>query len=228
MLRAVDPGTRHAALHDRLTEALAERLARSATGLIETYPGETWPPDVAAVAGSIGLHARVTGVDRRAMLDTWATRFASCAVDKSGYLVQRVRSGTCISKDAPRGSGTAIGAYFIGFAHAALARRLCGALASAGLTSVLGFGAIREYAPGHHGRGDGNSGPTLFGVSVGATGFGLGAARACGDRDLYRRLYRTTHLFGAPVDVGGGARRFAAGGVLGNALLLAMLTARPF
>src|SRR5262245_50869930 len=71
MLRAVDPETPYAALNDRLTAALAERLDRSPTGLIETYPGETWPPDVAAVAGSIGLHASVTGVDRRALLERW-------------------------------------------------------------------------------------------------------------------------------------------------------------
>jgi hypothetical protein len=226
MLRAVDPRTRHAALHDRLTDALAERLARAPTGLIETYPGETWPPDVAAVAGSIGLHARITGKDRRALLGEWASRFTRCAVDSSGYLVQRVRSGTCVPRDAPRGSGTAIAAYFIGFAQPELARRLCGGLASEGRQEVLGFGAIREYARGYSGRGDGNSGPMMFGASVGATGFGLGAARTCGDGELFRSLYRTTHLVGAPVDAGG-TRRFATGGVLGNALLLAMLTARP-
>ena len=68
MLRAADPTTPYAALNDRLTAALAARLDASPTGMIETYPGETWPPDVAAVAGSIGLHAAVTGVDRRALL----------------------------------------------------------------------------------------------------------------------------------------------------------------
>ena len=42
---------------------LAERLFASPTGLIETYPDETWPPDVSAVAASIGLHARATGTE---------------------------------------------------------------------------------------------------------------------------------------------------------------------
>jgi hypothetical protein len=63
-----------------------------------------------------------------------------------------------------------------------------------------------------------------MGVSVGATGFALGAARAHGDADGYRELYRSTHLAGVPVGAGGGTK-FAAGGALGNALLLAMLTA---
>ncbi len=65
----------------------------------------------------------------------------------------------------------------------------------------------------------------VLGVSVGATGFGLGAALINGDGDLFVKLYRTAHLLGSPVDAQG-VRRFASGGVLGDALLLAMLTAR--
>jgi hypothetical protein len=224
MLRAVDPETPYAALHDRLTAALAERLARAPNGLIETYPGETWPPDVAAVAGSIGLHARVTGVDRHELLARWAARFAKCAVHSSGYLVQRVKSGTCERADAPRGSGTAVASYFIGFADEALARRLCAALRTEGRVVALGFGGVREYAPGFDGHGDLDAGPMVLGVSVGATGFALGAARAAGDRDFFRELYRSTSLAGVPVRYDG-ATKFAVGGTLGNALLLAMLTA---
>ncbi|MCE7895131.1 MAG: hypothetical protein DYH12_36425 [Sorangiineae bacterium PRO1] len=58
MLRLIEPETPHAALHDRITEALAQRVFSAPTGMTETYPGETWPPDVTAVVGSIGLHAR--------------------------------------------------------------------------------------------------------------------------------------------------------------------------
>ena len=50
-------------------------------------------------------------------------------------------------------------------------------------------------------------------------------ARMNRDEDLYRELYRSTHLFGIPVGAGDG-ESFALGGALGNALLLAMLTAR--
>ncbi len=71
-----------------------------------------------------------------------------------------------------------------------------------------------------------NAGPILFGISVGASGFALGAARANGERELYRELYASAYLFGIPVDHADG-RSFVAGGTLGNALLLAMLTARP-
>lgn len=225
MLRQIDPDTRHAALHDRLTDELARRLFNSPTGMIETYPGETWPPDVAAVAGSIGLHARATGTDRQAELDRWAERFASCALDATGYLIQRIRSGTCEPLDAPRGSGTAVASYFLGFAHPALSRRLYEGLVAQGERSLLGFGAVREYASGHQGAGDVNAGFVVFGVSVGATGFALGAAMTHGDRAFFTELFRTAHLFGVPSQAGE-TRTYAAGGALGNALLLAMLTAR--
>jgi hypothetical protein len=224
MLRAVDPETPYAALNDRLTAALAERLDRSPTGLIETYPGETWPPDVAAVAGSIGLHATVTGVDRHALLDRWAKRFEACAVHPTGYLVQRVRSGTCKPTDAPRGSGTAIASYFTSFVDPRLSRRLYEALRTEGRICALGFCGIREYAPGFHGKGDVDAGPMMMGASVGASGFALGAARAHGDAELYRELYRSAHLAGIPVE-SKKTTKFATGGALGNALLLAMLTA---
>jgi hypothetical protein len=219
MLRRVDPENEHARLHDRLVEKLADRLLRSRTGLIETYPGETWPPDVAAVAGAIGLHATATGVERRAALERWGERFARCAVEpETGMLRQHTSS---CGHGTPRGSGTAVGAYFLSFSNPDLTRRLHGALQE---RSVLGFGAIREYPRGVWGVGDVDSGPVILGVSVGATGFGLGSARANGDRDRFVRLYRTTRLFGVsmPHD---GERSFAVGGALGNALLLAMLTA---
>lgn len=224
MLRLVEPQNELAPLHDRLTAQLAAALDASPTGLIETYPGETWPPDVSAVAGSIGLHGRATGADHAALLARWTTRFEACAVDRAGMLVQRVTSGTCKPVDAPRGSGTAIASYFTSFAAPALSRRLYAGL-SAGRRTIAGFGGIREYEAGFDGPGDLDAGPTVFGLSVGASGFGLGAARSRGDRQGFLELYRSVHLLGVPVGVDDGAT-FATGGRLGNALLLAMLTAR--
>jgi hypothetical protein len=127
--------------------------------------------------------------------------------------------------DAPRGSGTALAAYFAGFADRRVAERLAQGLFRHEAT-FFGFGAIREYADGYAGVGDVDSGPVLLGVSVSATGFALAPARALGYRSDFERLYRTTDLFGAPV-ASGGERRFLSGGPIGNALLLALLTSGP-
>jgi hypothetical protein len=93
-------------------------------------------------------------------------------------------------------------------------------------SSFLGFGAVREYANGDGGAGDIDSGPVLWGVSVAATGFALGPSRALRRKNDFERLYRTTELFGLRVSKGA-RTRFATGGPIGNALMLALLTSGP-
>ncbi|MBK6529736.1 MAG: hypothetical protein IPF99_09070 [Deltaproteobacteria bacterium] len=225
-LREVDPGTRHAALHDRIVEALARRLEGSPVGVIETYPGEAYPCDLATVVGAIGQHARLTGSDRRALIARMAAVYRTRWTDpSSGYLVQTVVPETGAWASPPRGSGTALSAYFLSFADASLARELGQAVARSGTRSLAGFGAVAEYPRGTAGQGDIDSGPVVLGVSVSATGFALSSARQLRDRERFRALYRTASLFGVPVSRGAG-QAFVAGGPIGNSILLAMLTAR--
>lgn len=225
-LRAVDPATPRAALHDRIVDSLARRLARSSSGALETYPGESYPCDLAAVVGAIGQHARLTGVDRRALLSRMSAVYRARWIDPAtGYLAQTVDPATGAPTSPGRGSGTALSSYFLSFADPALARALGVAVARTGTRTLAGFGGVLEYAPGSSGHGDIDSGPVVLGVSVSATGFALASARQLGDRDRFVAFYRTASLFGVPVARGEG-RGFLAGGPIGNAILLAMLTAR--
>jgi hypothetical protein len=228
MLRQTNPNMDPAlvSLHDRLTDALARRLAAAPHALIETFPGVTFPADVASAVGAIGLHASVTGTDRRALLDAWGRAFRSCCVDPStGFVYQTVDPRTGRPSGAPRGSGTALVVYFLSFADRALARELDDAVARGGVASFLGFGGVLEY-PGGAGAGDIDSGPVVLGVSVAASGFGLAGARMFRDEARFRALYRTAYLFGAPVDRGGiRGRGFLVGPGLGDAILLATMTA---
>ena len=122
--------------------------------------------------------------------------------------------------DAPRASGTGLAAYFASFADRDVARLLAiGTLRQ--LKTRFGFGGVHEYADGHSGQGDIDSGPVLLGISVSATGFALASARIADDHDAFVALYRTVDLFGIPSD---GA--FMVGGPIGNALLLALLTSQ--
>jgi hypothetical protein len=228
MARLVDPAfpPAEAKRHDALIAAYERRLLASPTGLIETYPGEAYPTDTAAVAASIAVHGRVTGTDHTRVLSRWADLVERVQIDDTSRLVvQRMGARDGARHDAPRGSGTALAAYFAGFASRRVARRLAEGLFRHEAT-FWGFGAIREYAEGHTGVGDIDSGPVLLGVSVSATGFALAPARALGYRDSFLRLYRTTDLFGAPRS-SGGTTRFLTGGPIGNALLLAFLTSGP-
>ncbi|MFI6865609.1 hypothetical protein [Nocardia sp. NPDC050406] len=227
MARWVDPAFPPdlAASHDALIASYERRLLASPTALLDTFPGRAYPTDVAAVAAAIAVHGRVTGVDHSAVLAHWARQVRAVQIDHdTGLVVQRMGvDGT--AQDAPRASGTGLAAYFAGFADQALARELAASL-FAQERNILGFSAIHEYGDGYDGAGDMDSGPLVLGISISATGFALAPARAFGHRDMFTRLFRTTDLFGLPVQ-SGARTRFASGGVIGNALLLAFLTSGP-
>jgi hypothetical protein len=218
--RLLEPKSEYARLNDRVTAALARRLERAPSLLLESYPGMIFPVDNTAVIGSIALHDRALGSDAHRAL---VTRFCA-ALDqhwrdrRTGLLRQTMPGG------AARGSGTALAAYFLGFADRRLSAELLAAMKRELYAAPLGFGAMREYPRGRSGGGDADSGPLVLGFGVSATGFALGAARMNGDATLFARLYATVALFGVPVRRGG-ARHFATGGPIGNAILFAMLTA---
>lgn len=227
MLTFLDPGNRFADLNRDLTESLARRLREAPHGIIETYPGEAYPADVAAVAGSIGLYDRARGTDHSAALQAHAAQLRARYLDpRSGLLYQAVDARTGQPVASPRASGTAIAAYFLSFADPALAREVFAGIARNQRATFLGFGGVREYPEGVAGSGDIDSGPVLFGVSVSASGFALAGARMFGEEALFTELYRTAELFGVSVARPSGGRRFLSGGPIGNAILLAMLTAR--
>lgn len=189
MARLLDPAFPPAVArqHDALIAAYERRLLASPTGLIETYPGEAYPTDTAAVAGAIAVHGRATGTDHSRVLARWAALVQKVQIDPaSGLVVQRMGAFDGRAHDAPRGSGTALGAYFAGFAD----RHVAGLLAQGMFrteASFFGFGAIREYAPGYTGSGDVDSGPVVW-------SFGFGD-RLCPRRGAGRgspRLVRAT------------------------------------
>jgi hypothetical protein len=217
-----------AALNDRISMALVRRMDASPMGLLETYPGEAYPVDNCYVAGSIGLHQAVTGIDHSATIERWVKNVRSRAVHaETGLLIQAVDAVTLGAYDEPRGSGTVLGLLGVRYADESLARELYEAVSQQLSGRWLGFGAVREYPVGVAGGGDIDSGPIVFGYGMSATGFCLGAARAAGDAPFFRRLYATAHLCGAPVSRGVG-EHFISGGNLGNAIFFAMLTTPPF
>ncbi|MFD7841401.1 hypothetical protein ACFV4K_00475 [Nocardia sp. NPDC059764] len=227
MARLVDPAFPPdlAAQQDALVTAYERRLLASPTGLIDTFPGEAYPTDVAAVAAAIAVHGRATGVDHSAVLAHWARQLRAVQIDPATGLVWQRMGSDGRAHDAPRASGTGLAAYFAGFADRALARDLATGLFREE-RSVLGFGAIHEYGGGSTGPGDIDSGPVVLGISVSATAFALAPARAFGNHDVFTRVFRTADLAGLPMR-SGDRLRFTNAGAIGNALLLAFLTSGP-
>lgn len=218
--RRLRPSSRFAEMDDRIAAALASRIEASATGFVETYPGEVYPVDNAAALAAVALHARATRRPPPAALAKGIAALKARAIDpESGLVVQVVALADAAPRDAARASGTALASYFLAYADAELSRSLWLALEKNQLRTVLGFGAVLEGS-----SGDIDSGPVVLGFGVSATGFALGASRIHGDREAFAALYATAHLFGAPFD-DGDARTHATGGPIGDAILFAMTTA---
>jgi hypothetical protein len=224
--RLLDPQSQHASLNDRVTAALARRVAQSPTRLLETYPGEVYPVDNAAVAASIGLYDRATGADHGALLRDWGARCRRDYLDPAtGLLVQAVDPSSGRPIDKPRGSGSCLAQYFLSFSDPALAADLHHAIMKHLAGTLFGFGMVHEYpATVARGRGDIDSGPVILGFGVSATGFCLAGTRQHGDAASFRRLFATGALFGAPLRRGD-ASQFVTGGPIGDAIMFAMLTA---
>lgn len=211
--RLVDPDPPWRAEHDRLIAGLARRL-ELAPDAIETYPEQRFSADIASLVAAVALHARAT--DRpEPRLAPFLVSFKHALISERGWV--RHHPGS-----APRGSTTAVTSWFLGFADASVAREIDEAYVTT-CGATLGFGTCREYPPGVSGPMDIDSGPIFFGAGVSATGFSIGPAMRRGDAPLARRVLRTARLFGLSATRGERAS-FLAGGPIGDALLLAMVT----
>jgi hypothetical protein len=226
LYREIDPKNRFAELNDRITVALEKRMTSAPNGLIETYPGEWYPVDNTPALASIAMNDHVMDRGPDKLLDALVENFRRHAIDpQTGLLIQALAAdGTPV--DSARGSGSALGAFFLGHGLQPLASEIFSAVRRELAVNVLGFGAIREYPRGESGGGDIDSGPIVFGLGFSATGFSIGGARMCHERVLFHRLWASACLAGAPVNAHHDTR-FITAGPLGNAILLAMLTARP-
>jgi hypothetical protein len=225
MLRLHKPDNRFSQINDQLTEALVRRLTKAPHGMIETYPNEAYPADLAAVIGSIGLYDRATGKNHQALLAKLMLQFRQNLIDpKTGLVFQAVDASSGTPVDQPRSSGTALSAYFLSFANPEAAKVIFRGIPAKQKISLLGLVGIREYPQGQSGQGDIDSGPLVMGASSSATAFSLGAARLAGDKKLYRDLYQTIKFLGnSPLGKMNGVSLVES--PLGNAILLTMLTA---
>ncbi len=224
--RTLDRNSSFGELNSEISEALSRRLADSKVFVLETYPGEIYPVDNMAAVASVALHDRALGRRQRDVVTRWLRHAQSHYLGQDRLLFQSLSADGVTPKDAERGSGTALAAYFASFMSPELSAQLHQAVRGRLYDPVVGFGVVREYPEGHSGTGDIDSGPLVLGYSISATGFAMGAARANGAQDMFDALLRTFILFGAPLERDG-RYSFVSGGPLGNAIVFAMVTALP-
>lgn len=192
----------------------------------ETYPNQRYPVDVAAMVASTGLWARATKHPEPPVLARWRAELERRWI-VDGLVVQAVGPDGA-PRDAPRGSGTFLAAWFLSRWDPEFAAGLTRSAAARLRVDTSPWTAMREYPPRVDGRGDIDSGPIVAGLGVSSTGFAIGAARAAGAFELAAGLERTATLVGRPA-VSEGALSWQTGAALGSpaladAILFAMMS----
>ncbi|MEL6882170.1 MAG: hypothetical protein AAFP09_16710 [Cyanobacteria bacterium J06607_10] len=230
MLRLHNPNNQFVNLNDRLTASLLKGLITEPYGLLETYPNEVYPADIAAVIGSIALHDKATGESHQRELAKLVQYFCDQFLDPAtGLVFQSVDVATGQPIDRPRASGTALSAYYLSFVDNVVTAHIFQPVASSQILRLPVGLAIKEYPVGETGDGDIDSGLLVLGASPSATVFAIGGAKITNDKSLYRELYETILSFSRLPPSQGEFSKVAADNLLetplGHSILLAMLTA---
>ena len=209
-------------MNRQITAFLEKRLEASKIMMLSSYPSEYYSVDNCAIVSSVALFGVAEKKPRKELLKNWLIQFESVCVDsKSGTLIQAF-DGEGKVVDNARASGTFLGIYFLSFIDRNLSRKMYLRAKEEYFTTLLGFGAVREYTEGDSGSGDIDSGPVVFGFGLSPVGFMLGSARMFDDEDSFTRLFATCYLGGAPEDSTRWNWRTA--GPVGDCILFSMLT----
>ena len=152
LTRELDPHGPHADLHDRVTAALVRRLRTSPGMVLQTYPGEAYPCDMAASVGSIALYDRVVGPDaegqRAAVVRDAVAVYRKHFLDPAtGLVYQAISPATRQPIDHPRGSGSALTALFMAYVDDDLSQDILAAIKE---HLVVQLGPRRRGAGVHH------------------------------------------------------------------------------
>jgi hypothetical protein len=222
------------ALEAKVASALEHKLAGAEGGLLPTYPHETYVADNAVVLAALaladvgrGAHASgaaTTGKGPRAALlaATLATWRKTLVDPATGVFV--FGPGT---RATARASGAALTAMMLAYVDEPLATAQGKALVSHFDDRVFDvFPALCEH-PGCAGGGDVDSGPLVRGASPSATGFAIALAKRSGDTERLGGWLATAEWAGM-VFSWNGRRRYLFGPLVGDAVVLAAMSARAW
>jgi hypothetical protein len=216
-----------AALETKVIAALTTKLGNAPTGLLPTYPNETYVADNSVVLAALALSDIGRGPKGKGphslLLQTTLNLWRMTLLDKkTGVLVFSP------SRHEARASGAALSAMMLGYVDDAFATEQAKAIAAHFDDDVFGlFGAVCEYESCEKTDGDIDSGPLVRGASPAATGFAIALAKRSGDEKWLGRLLATAEWAGLGFSWGG-KRRYVFAPLVGDAVVLAAKSARAW
>ena len=179
-------GTQHQEVHDHLVRLVAEAFDDRAGGPIESYPGLTWAFDSVPAALALRLHDEAAGSAvhdaRIAAHLRWILEEGKDPKTGLPASVLTLREGSWKVVDGPRGCELMLRIGLLAQIDREAAWAVYQPVANELWRSGPVIGGFAEWPGRRQGFGDFDSGPVVLGRGSVASGFGLGAARAVGDR----------------------------------------------
>jgi hypothetical protein len=212
---------KHAETLTQIADALARRFDAAEDGLLETYPRYRWIPDNVVVAAALAQTDRCRGETKyAATLKRFSQLLRERWTDRATGLLMFTPT------ERPRASGATWDVFYLAMADAELSREQW-ALTRKHFEAhpFPGLAGFREFLPDVNGKADVDSGPVIFGISTSAGGFGFAGAALEKDEALVAGLRRTAELAGFTI---GPKRHYLLAPLVGEAIVLAMSTARPW
>ncbi len=215
-------------LHGKISAALLRRLRNAPFPFLESYPQEIYTMDNTAAVASLRLYDQIFDRDNQALYRKWVTYARQRLLDpRTGLMVFSVTS-TGKGVGPSRGSGVGWNSFYLPFVDKGFADEQY-LKAKEHLVDSLPFGAkgLREYRHGIDGSGDIDSGPLVLGLSTSGTGFFVAGARLARDVPMLTGLLLTAESVGSSWQWNG-KRQYLLAPLVGDAIMLAMKTARPW
>ncbi|CAN5817951.1 hypothetical protein BH09MYX1_BH09MYX1_11900 [soil metagenome] len=213
--------------------ALRRRVASGASPILETYPGERYTADNMVVAAAIALseiEAPLVTTERATASAAVLGRFTSWLehelLDAESGAIVFATDAEGHAKGSARGSGVGWNSLYLPFIDRAIAKRQATVLRDRFRRPLGPFGgALCEYDRCAKGAGDVDSGPVVLGTSPSGTGFAIAAAKTLDDAAWLDDMVSISEWVGVTISLGG-KRRFLIGPLVGDAILLASMSAR--
>jgi len=215
-------------LFHAVSAALAARVSAQPYLNAETYPGEIYLPDNAVVVSSLALYEQT--------FPQRATNVAAAWLEEVHQNLRIVPTGLLpfslstqgFPLQGPRGSSATWNTFYLFHIDAGFALTHFRSTRESFFDPLwFGLGGMREFPNGVEGYGDIDSGPLVAGFSPAATGFGIAGARVAQDPEVLSGLLLTAEAAGTTWQWNG-RRRYLFAPLVGDAILLAMMTATPW
>lgn len=211
----------------RRADVLRGAVDASPSGLLEAYPGQTWPVDTVVAVAALNRANRLLGISGRDPSTVrWLRRIEVLRDPVTGLLPHRTGPDGQVL-DGVRGTSQSLIQLFWPDIDPTGAPAQWSSYVDTFVVNRVGAVGVREYSEGDGRGGDVDSGPLVMGMSASATVLTLGAARRNGDRALAADLDREAEVAGVPLELGG-QRRYLAGILpVGDAFLAFTRAQRP-